>query len=828
MSQYVFLFSCMLAAPPPSAASRPVASSRAAGELRPAASRPSAAELSLHVVSSADGLKFDAAARKLFDRSCNPTLARLADGALLLVFDHAAASSGESNLHLSRSSDDGRTWSAPRPVRFSALDAREIATMGARGAALISMPDGATRMFFTMIEKRGKGRATIRAAVTTDGREFRMESTPQFAVPDGFEPGLLALHMHNALHLYASDLRAAADPQAPDQSSVSHFVCRDGKRWAEMTPIRLRGARLAGGVLGVRRFWRTYAESGGGIASLVTKDGRVWAKDVGMRLESGRSAAAAALKDGSVLMVYSAEEKSGQKRPELAKGMGATGVPGGPAAGRATDGESAGAGNGGAMAAGGGADGGTAVRPDEVGGAQADAEEVLAGSDLPFPPKADFKTRIDYLSYYRDELLDQGGDNAYPYYAAFMQEPGDVPGSKPEWPTLVNMFKNAAADTVPGPWNPREHADWESSNQAAQSLLAMFEQATQHENYASPVQYEPKTLEDAESEPLLLGILLPTLSQHRDLSRQTLADAWRTENGHVSPEKMIHALQTTLRGAAHLHQGPTLIEQLVGTAEQNLAHDTARRALQGGVFGDAAQMRQALDVLRSNDPPAAEPARALRGEYAMAMDTVQYMFEPSTPGGPPAPNAARINKVGAMGITEPGAVENMLKMNSDDVTRTVDAFDAYYRELAAQMRVGYPSVRAADVMATQQKYVDTSPVTHAFVPALSRVYQMRARNEASRRATQLAYAVQIYKAETGNWPASLSELPAEFGDTMRTDPFSGQTFGYRMTRDGPLIYSLSENGRDDGGIHSAKWDDGRKPGEGDDHVFWPPAPAGSR
>ena len=45
------------------------------------------------------------------------------------------------------------------------------------------------------------------------------------------------------------------------------------------------------------------------------------------------------------------------------------------------------------------------------------------------------------------------------------------------------------------------------------------------------------------------------------------------------------------------------------------------------------------------------------------------------------------------------------------------------------------------------------------LPSLGRYHALRTRSEASNRATQLAYAVQVFKNETGRYPASLSELP---------------------------------------------------------------------
>ena len=60
---------------------------------------------------------------------------------------------------------------------------------------------------------------------------------------------------------------------------------------------------------------------------------------------------------------------------------------------------------------------------------------------------------------------------------------------------------------------------------------------------------------------------------------------------------------------------------------------------------------------------------------------------------------------------------------------------------------------------------------------------------------------------------------------MRIDPLTGDYFGYRVTDDGPTIYTASENDVVDDGIHSPRWDDEIENAAGsDDHVFWPPQP----
>src|SRR5262249_39820727 len=145
-----------------------------------------------------------------------------------------------------------------------------------------------------------------------------------------------------------------------------------------------------------------------------------------------------------------------------------------------------------------------------------------------------------------------------------------------------------------------------------------------------------------------------------------------------------------------------------------------------------------------------------------------------------------------------------------DVKKTLNAFETYYGEAKQAMATGYPQVRMDDMNKMAERHIEVSPMTKALLPAFGRIQKTRARSEASRRATQLSYAVHIFKEQNGRWPQSLNELPDRFSQTMRTDPFTGGQFGYRVDQKGPVIYSLSENGKDDGGVHSKTWDDDKK------------------
>ncbi len=79
--------------------------------------------------------------------------------------------------------------------------------------------------------------------------------------------------------------------------------------------------------------------------------------------------------------------------------------------------------------------------------------------------------------------------------------------------------------------------------------------------------------------------------------------------------------------------------------------------------------------------------------------------------------------------------------------------------------------------------------------ATPRSLQFLLRGQTAMRVAAVALSVEAYRAEQGDWPASLEEL--EGVDT--TDPFTGADMGYIETDEGRVVYSVGTNGRDDGG-----------------------------
>ena len=874
---------------------------------------PPASKTVLRVAHSPDGLTFEDTGEVFMEHAAAPDLEFIGGERVMAVFDSQEDGSESASLNVSRSNDNGKTWSPRRALRIKGL--RDDRVQVGHGD-LVRVGRGSWRLYFAArYSERGSSRRTmhmIQSATTRNGADYVLDRGVRLRANTKGEPHPMAVSFGKRVHLYYKEGRRASSDKGRN-SEVRHMISRRGDRFASLRSVDVSGASFAGTVLRLPKGMRAYLSSGEGIVSYVTADGREWAREPGVRLQRGWDPAVTRLADGSYLMLYcDALEEAADTQDALVEApieepddwqllypddyeavddsdpalVDAEVAAAEEAEFAAIDAQNDQEGSLDEAEAeyqvalgendevpvedveadyqialgenddspvedeGRGESTGTVDSAREETAEDAPIGEgerlLLDEFDAPsddgshwmdnwdeessdgFAPTPDFETKVDYVEWLRDFGTGQPEENAYDAYA-------EITGgadAQPEWPELNDMF-HGDNDGPPAPWRADDHPEWETSNRAMQDLLGKFREATEMADYAMPIEFSEKDKENAPGgQPLLIGLRLPHLSRHRRLSRASLAAAWRVgDDGKVSSKRMLEAWRTTLRGAAHLNQGATLIEDLVGIAERRQVHDTARWALRRGVFGDG-DFEAALNTLRQNDSARPAMPKAMRGEHAFAMDAVQFMFAPRKRGDEPQPRRDRIDSLlddSWLGDAEEGerdaVVDRVAAMSASDVHDTIDAFNTHYRELEAQMRIGYPDVRRADVDAVAERYLHRTPVTEFFLPTLGRAYMLQARYEASRRATQLAYATHIFKAENGRWPASLAELPAELGETMRIDPFSGESFGYRVTEEGPVIYTVSENGVDDGGVHSPKWDDEPDEATGsDDFVFWPPQP----
>lgn len=729
---------------------------------------------------------------------------------LLAFFEHYSRQrrSEFGRLAMATSRDGGKGWSRPEPIE---IDGLPQPWGRPRHPAVVALPDGGVRVYFTLFAEGGRG--VIASASGKDGRRFQFEPGWRLAAASTSFERPQVLRVEREWQLFASSDRPGA--------AIAHAHSPDGLTFERVADLNGPAAWVRGG----ERF-RLLWPAATGLGWLASNDGAEWGLG-GNPLPEAREAVAC-IGERETLVLGTLQSSSGKlavartrSRSRSARTRGASADPAAMGA-DAAPGEANSQGAAATQLPGQSPDQPGRTNPDSTaaGTAASDAENGAAEADaalvLDWPPEPDFVDPINYFDWFRDSILTSASDNAEPYYMDCLLSPaGDG------WETRLSPDTNGiefGRGTMPiGPWSPEEHADWDTSLQRLQPILSRYAEATRHDDYATQIRNSP-----GDAEQLLIGVTLPHLQPHREAARLTLANAWRAPGGQVNPESMLTALRTTFDGAEHLNQGISLIEQLVGAFETNMALNNTREALAQNVFQTPEQIEQALAVVRDHAPEPVDMQRAIRGEVGMLMDSIQYTATLG-PDGQPHFDPQRIALyTKAIGVDAPPEEIAKAITNSADPREIATDVRNYYRDVAVAVDKGYPAVKAGELDRQAQEIAAKHPAIAEMIPSFARVHALRTRAVANRRATEVALAINLHKARTGSWPTSLDELPANLLGDARRDPFSGKDFVYRLTPEGPRLYTVGEDGVDNGGRHATKWgDDKEKEGDSDDHVFWP-------
>ncbi len=175
--------------------------------------------------------------------------------------------------------------------------------------------------------------------------------------------------------------------------------------------------------------------------------------------------------------------------------------------------------------------------------------------------------------------------------------------------------------------------------------------------------------------------------------------------------------------------------------------------------------------------------RAFYGELAIMLDSLETL---------PSPSIFRIV------VTTNNSRSNVIEL----MDSTARATDLSWAETVKRF---FPT--SLEMMATEIDPI--SPVSNIMVllglPVLQRVIVSGIRNEARQNCSLAAIATQRYRIKHGTLPARLTYLkdfiPGE--DTSKLsrliDPFDGLPLRFKTSKNGVIIYSISENRVDDGG-----------------------------
>ena len=444
-----------------------------------------------------------------------------------------------------------------------------------------------------------------------------------------------------------------------------------------------------------------------------------------------------------------------------------------------------------------------------------------------YPPLPDFQQRIDYVVWL-EQALPQVDDenNAYSAYAQFM--PGLIGStiSQEDWPTFEGMLTtprlhgsngangtgtNKLLEHGPAPWYPKRKPDWQASYKRTRKTLKRYGAAAGRKKLVPPSGLDGK----ADNKPnLIKNIQLPYLPFLVQCSKGNLESAWRIKKNKISSTRFLSAIETNLRVANQMRGSIFAAEHSVACEIRTLTYQHARWAFAHGVLTEKHAAKLAK-LLRKIDKKPIDASPVLKGECLMWLDALQYVYGPLAGGGLKL-NGIRYKEVTGqnMGATNRFGLGARIERDPQGAAKAI--LDAHIA-MEPHMEPGFTKDHHHSLGVLANRMRDSNKVNKGLMLGLGRkygrLYSGSANCEAERRATRLIAEVFAYKNKKGRWPKKLSHLGKKVPNKTKQDVFRDELFVYLLRDDGPLLYSVAQNGTDDGGVHNPR-------GDGD-YVFWP-------
>lgn len=413
-------------------------------------------------------------------------------------------------------------------------------------------------------------------------------------------------------------------------------------------------------------------------------------------------------------------------------------------------------------------------------------------------------------------------DRAWPVYLEarkqigvqpeFMTDPEHPMPTKPSdvlWPAMVEWCQQHAdaLDLV------REGASKPLIGYAYGARVDPAYDAVLAEIYDRPIEPAGGTIDE---NPLLLGVLLPHLSEMRQLALLLRVDANRAA-AESDGETVIANMQAMFGIAEQLLDESFIISQLVGLAIMHLGFEVAQdHVFTAGLFSD-----EQLKAIAHRLEAVADGRVRLdaSGELDMVEDILQRFYSDNGRGEGRFVGGINMDELyEEWGIVKPQAwflvqawmpVQSVLMATRQEVQERAERFveraaaddalppwrhderasgEAYARLVATGVYHGVPIIEALGFSD------DTGPMVKASAS--------RDRVEAQRWVAMTLIALELHRRETGVWPQRLDELVPAFMPRMPLDPFDGQPVRYVPPAgegEFPMLYSVGVDGVDDGG-----------------------------
>jgi hypothetical protein len=238
----------------------------------------------------------------------------------------------------------------------------------------------------------------------------------------------------------------------------------------------------------------------------------------------------------------------------------------------------------------------------------------------------------------------------------------------------------------------------------------------------------------------------------------------------------VTGIEDGLRLSDSLQREPALIGYLIRIACLGLTLNGLERSLSLTTFTDG-QLKELSDAL-TRTGKTLDFTRALVTERC-AM--IEMWRDPSL-----------------LAPTGPGLPVRMLPgMRQTWLTDTLNCMEAHIE--ASQLPPVERLKRSRQIRDEIQQLSFLHLMTKNVAPAITRVAELDLRARAHLELARTALAIERYRLARGQVPQRLEELVPQYLPEVPSDPFDGNPIRYRRTEPGYCLYSISEDGQDNGG-----------------------------
>lgn len=370
------------------------------------------------------------------------------------------------------------------------------------------------------------------------------------------------------------------------------------------------------------------------------------------------------------------------------------------------------------------------------------------------------------------------------------------------------QFDDAVSRTAKQPWATAEWPDVTAWIAANQKPLAVVAEAVKRPDYFNPL----RTFRVEKGSPSsLLGCLLPNVQKNREFAAALAARAMaRVYEGRF--DDAWRDILTCQRLARHLSRGATLIEYLVAVAIEGIAAK-ALVAWLDRVDLPADQLRERWKEWKALPPTAPVGDKFGLGERFMYLDCVQFLRRggvsdlEALAGGKRSKPTEEEKKSLTRVDWEPALrdgnkwydrmVEAAKGRTRAERTAAFAKIERDVTELKKELtKDGVNLAALLQNPGSELGKTFGNVLIGLLLPASSKIMDATDRCEQVARNLDVAFALALYRKETGGYPAKLADLAPKYLPVVPDDLFTGKPLVYQLEGKGYLFYSVGAHGKD--------------------------------